>query len=111
MNKFPKGSEADTLLRLLNSFKSHGSIWRAFKDEDGDILLGYEGTPWKVIVKELLSVTDGNLASHLKSLEKSGYIVFQKKFLGRKPNTKYSATEEGQKAFVKHIKAIEKLLK
>jgi DNA-binding MarR family transcriptional regulator len=62
-------------------------------------------------LKELLSVTDGNLASHLKSLEKSGYIVFQKKFLGRKPNTKYSATEEGQKAFVKHIKAIEKLLK
>jgi DNA-binding HxlR family transcriptional regulator len=62
-------------------------------------------------LKELLSVTDGNLASHLKSLEKSGYIVFQKKFLGRKPNTKYSATEEGQKAFIKHIKAIEKLLK
>jgi len=62
-------------------------------------------------LKELLSVTDGNLASHLKSLEKSGYIVFQKNFLGRKPNTKYSATAEGKKAFVKHIKAIEKLLK
>ena len=62
-------------------------------------------------LKELLSVTDGNLASHLKSLEKSGYIVFQKNFLGRKPNTKYSATEEGKKAFIKHIKAIEKLLK
>jgi DNA-binding HxlR family transcriptional regulator len=62
-------------------------------------------------LKELLSVTDGNLASHLKSLEKSGYIVFKKEFLGRKPNTKYSATEKGQKAFVKHIKAIERLLK
>lgn len=61
-------------------------------------------------LKELLEVTDGNLASHLKSLEKSKYISFRKEFLGRKPNTKYSATEAGQKAFVLHIKAIEKLL-
>ncbi|WP_422361378.1 winged helix-turn-helix domain-containing protein [Reichenbachiella sp.] len=61
-------------------------------------------------LKELLAVTDGNLASHLKSLEKSKYISFQKEFLGRKPNTKYSATKAGQKAFVLHIKAIEKLL-
>jgi len=62
-------------------------------------------------LKELLEVTDGNLASHLKSLEKSNYISFKKEFLGRKPNTKYSATDEGRKAFKKHIKAIEQLLK
>jgi len=62
-------------------------------------------------LKELLEVTDGNLASHLKSLEKSTYITFKKEFLGRKPNTKYSATDEGRKAFKKHIKAIEQLLK
>lgn len=62
-------------------------------------------------LKELLEVTDGNLASHLKSLEKSKYIVFRKEFLDRKPNTKYEATKEGKDAFVKHIKAIEQLLK
>ena len=62
-------------------------------------------------LKELLEVTDGNLASHLKSLEKSNYVTFKKEFLGRKPNTKYSATEDGRKAFKKHIKAIEQLLK
>ena len=61
-------------------------------------------------LKELLDVTDGNLASHLKSLEKSAYITFKKEFLGRKPNTKYSATDEGREAFKKHIKAIEQLL-
>lgn len=61
-------------------------------------------------LKSLLDVTDGNLASHLKSLEKSEYIAFQKEFLGRKPNTKYSVTESGRKAFVRHIKAIEQLL-
>lgn len=62
-------------------------------------------------LKDLLSVTDGNLASHLKSLEKSRYISFQKEFLDRKPNTKYRATESGKEAFVRHIRAIESLLK
>ena len=62
-------------------------------------------------LKDLLEVTDGNLASHLKSLEKIDYITFKKEFLDRKPNTKYSATTEGKEAFTKHIKAIEKLLK
>lgn len=62
-------------------------------------------------LKDLLDVTDGNLASHLKSLEKSHYITFRKEFLDRKPNTKYSVTPEGREAFVKHIKAIEQLIK
>ena len=62
-------------------------------------------------LKDLLDVTDGNLASHLKSLEKSDYVQFQKEFLDRKPNTKYSATTNGKEAFRKHINAIEQLLK
>ncbi len=62
-------------------------------------------------LKELLEVTDGNLASHLKYLEKKGYIKYKKEFLDRKPNTRYSATKAGEEAFVKHIKAIEQLLK
>jgi DNA-binding MarR family transcriptional regulator len=62
-------------------------------------------------LKELLGVTDGNLASHLKSLEKSEFIKYRKEFLDRKPNTNYSATKKGKKAFKKHINAIEQLLK
>jgi DNA-binding MarR family transcriptional regulator len=62
-------------------------------------------------LKDLLDATDGNLATHLKSLEKSQYIMYKKEFLDRKPNTKYSVTDEGRKAFVKHIKGIEQLLK
>lgn len=61
-------------------------------------------------LKDLLDVTDGNLASHLKSLEKNNYVEVRKEFLNRKPNTKYLATSEGKRAFAKHIKAIEKLL-
>ncbi|HEX5742400.1 MAG TPA: transcriptional regulator, partial [Flavobacteriaceae bacterium] len=58
-------------------------------------------------LKDLLGVTDGNLASHLKSLEKSNYIIYKKDFLDRKTNTSYSATPEGKKAFTKHLNAIE----
>jgi DNA-binding HxlR family transcriptional regulator len=61
-------------------------------------------------LKELLDVTDGNLASHLKSLENSKFIMIRKEFLDRKPNTKYAATDTGKQAFVRHIRAIEKLL-
>ncbi len=62
-------------------------------------------------LKELLDVTDGNLASHLKSLEKTKYITFKKEFHDRKPNTRYFATDEGKQAFIKHLNAIEQLLK
>lgn len=61
-------------------------------------------------LKQLLGVTDGNLASHLKSLEKDAYIHFKKEFIERKPNTKYFATDTGKRAFRKHIEAIGKLL-
>ena len=62
-------------------------------------------------LSDLLDVTDGNLASHLKYLEREDFVTFSKEFLDRKPNTRYSVTEKGRRAFVKHIEAIEKLLK
>lgn len=61
-------------------------------------------------LKELLEVTDGNLASHLKALEVAQYINVQKQFIGRRPNTRYKATKMGKIAFKKHIEALEKLL-
>lgn len=62
-------------------------------------------------LKELLGATDGNLASHSKSLEKAAFIKVEKQFIGRKPNTKYYATTLGKQAFKKHINALEKLIK
>lgn len=73
------------------------------------VLVVNESADFKTL-KELLGATDGNLASHTKALEKENYIVVQKSFIGRKPNTSYSATASGRKAFKKHIEAIEKLL-
>jgi DNA-binding MarR family transcriptional regulator len=62
-------------------------------------------------LKELMQVTDGNLASHLKSLEESGYIKVQKGFIGRKTNTTYSVTKAGEKSFKSHLEALEKMIR
>lgn len=61
--------------------------------------------------KELLEVTDGNLASHLRHLENATYIRVEKSFAGRKPLTNYSATEDGKAAFRSHLEFLENLIK
>ena len=62
-------------------------------------------------LKELLNLTDGNLASHLKALESADYIKVRKQFVGRKPQTTYHVTETGKQAFKAHLDALETLLK
>lgn len=62
-------------------------------------------------LKEFLDVTDGNLASHIKALEKEEFIGVEKSFVGKKPNTKYFMTKKGKKAFEDHLKALENLIK
>ena len=62
-------------------------------------------------LKELLKATDGNLASHLKALEKEEYITVNKSFIGRKPNTQYAASTKGREAFKKHLEALENLIR
>ena len=62
-------------------------------------------------LKELLSLTDGNLATHLRALEDAGYLTVRKEFIGRKPNTTYSVSEEGKKAFHEHLNELEKFIK
>lgn len=64
-----------------------------------------------ISLKEMLGVTDGNLASHIKALEKEKYISVSKSFVDRKPNTKYKITERGRNAFKKHLDALEAVVK
>jgi DNA-binding MarR family transcriptional regulator len=59
-------------------------------------------------LKEQLQITDGNLASHINALEKLKYIKIRKRFVGKKPNTSYSASKEGKKVFNDHLDALEK---
>jgi len=61
-------------------------------------------------LKELLGLTDGNLASHLKALEQQEIIVVSKQFIGRKPSTTYKATAHGRDLFRLHLAALEELI-
>ena len=62
-------------------------------------------------LKELLQLTDGNLATHLKTLEDNEYISIKKGFIGRKTSTTYKITEQGRKAFQEHLDALEKIIR
>ena len=62
-------------------------------------------------LKQMLEVTDGNLATHLQNLEENGFIKVKKGFVGKKTNTTYSVTKAGEKAFTDHITALENMIK
>ncbi len=62
-------------------------------------------------MKEMLDITDGNLASHISALEKLEYVEVRKQFIGKKPNTMYGVTRLGKKAFNLHLDTLEKILK
>ena len=61
-------------------------------------------------LKELLDITDGNLASHLKALEKYELIEIRKQFIGRKPNTSYSISQTGKEMFHQQLNALERFI-
>ena len=74
------------------------------------VLLANESVSFNDL-KEVLDLTDGNLASHVAALEKAEYVLVTKQFVGKKPNTTYSATAAGKAAFQVHLVALEKLLR
>lgn len=74
------------------------------------VLMMNEGVSFNDL-KQMLEVTDGNLATHLLTLEESGFIKVQKRFIGRKTNTTYAITKAGEKAFNDHISGLEKIIK
>jgi len=62
-------------------------------------------------LKQLLQVTDGNLATHVAVLERHRYIRVRKSFRGKKPRTAYAVTESGRKAFAEHVAALERIIR
>lgn len=54
-------------------------------------------------LKRLVEATDGNLGSHLATLEKAEYVSIEKDFVGRKPRTRVAITAKGRSAFRSHV--------
>jgi DNA-binding MarR family transcriptional regulator len=74
------------------------------------ILVTNDGYEFNAL-KDILNISDGNLASNIKALEREKYILVSKSFVDRKPNTKYKITEKGRNAFKKHLDALEAVVK
>lgn len=62
-------------------------------------------------LKEMLNLTDGNLASHITALEKENFVQVRKAFIGKRPNTSFQATSDGKLAFQEHLNALEALIR
>jgi predicted ArsR family transcriptional regulator len=58
-------------------------------------------------LKDSLELTDGNLASHLKALEKGEYIEIRKFFEGRRPKTMYCLSTQGRQAFLDYLDSLD----
>ncbi|MFZ9300616.1 MAG: winged helix-turn-helix domain-containing protein [Chitinophagaceae bacterium] len=90
--------------KLNKAFENHSRL------QIMSVLMANESYDFNSL-KQLLDLTDGNLASHIKALEKEEYILINKSFIGKKPNTQYSASSKGRKAFIEHLDALEMLIK
>ncbi len=61
-------------------------------------------------LRKLLEVTDGNLGTHLSTLEKAGYVEIEKSFVAKKPRTRVSLTRAGRRAFEAHVQYLRDIL-
>jgi DNA-binding MarR family transcriptional regulator len=61
-------------------------------------------------LKALVGATDGNLGAHLDTLEKAGYIVIEKRFEERKPQTRVRMSPAGRRAFAEHVAYLREIL-
>ena len=61
-------------------------------------------------LKAILETTDGNLGAHLETLSKAGYIQIDKRFEGKRPQTRIKATVAGRRAFADHVAYLRAIL-
>ncbi|HVP84814.1 MAG TPA: transcriptional regulator [Rhizomicrobium sp.] len=69
------------------------------------------GTPLEFTrLKAITGATDGNLGAHLETLSKAGYVAIEKRFEGKRPQTRVEATALGRKAFAQHVAYLRDIL-
>ena len=61
-------------------------------------------------LRQALNMTDGNLTTHIRTLQEAGYISVAKSFQNRRPLTTCSLTASGRKAFATYINLLEQII-
>ena len=54
-------------------------------------------------LRDALSMTDGNITAHTRTLQQSGFVAVTKSFKGGRPLTTFALTDSGRKAFGEYI--------
>ncbi|HXU78977.1 MAG TPA: transcriptional regulator [Methylomirabilota bacterium] len=61
-------------------------------------------------MRDALSMTDGNLTTHIRTLQEAGYVSITKSFQNNRPLTTCSLTPGGKKAFTGYINLLEQII-
>ena len=61
-------------------------------------------------MRDALGMTDGNLTTHIRTLQEAGYIAVAKSFQNNRPHTTCSLTPPGKKAFTNYINLLEAII-
>jgi DNA-binding transcriptional ArsR family regulator len=61
-------------------------------------------------LRAIVNATDGNLGAHLETLTKAGYVAVEKRFEGKRPQTRARITPAGRKAFADHVTYLRAIL-
>ena len=62
-------------------------------------------------LRDALNMTDGNLTTHIRTLQKTGYVAVAKSFQNNRPLTTCSLTEDGKTAFAGYVSLLEGIVK
>jgi DNA-binding MarR family transcriptional regulator len=62
-------------------------------------------------LRNTLNMTDGNLTTHIRTLQEAGYVAVTKSFQGSRPLTTCSLTSAGRDAFARHIDLLEQIIR
>ena len=61
-------------------------------------------------LRDTLNMTDGNLTTHIRTLQEAGYISVTKSFQNNRPLTTCAVTPSGKKAFTNYINLLESII-
>ena len=61
-------------------------------------------------LRDTLGMTDGNVTSHIRTLQEAGYVVVAKPYQNRRPLTTCALTAAGRKAFADYITLLEQIV-
>jgi len=61
-------------------------------------------------LRDTLAMTDGNLVSHMRTLQEAGYVAASKSMANNRSLTTCSLTVAGKKAFTGYVNLLEQIL-